>query len=143
MPKDNKMKLSIHFITSLVLSAIFYPFYGIASFAIMSGGFLIDVDHILPYFFKFKSLDFKKAYTYYMSTTYEKHQGLFFTFHSIELLLAGIFFSFRYDLALMFSIGLLVHYILDLIDEMKIAGHLVKSWSFILWLKKRTAEARN
>jgi len=130
------MKLYIHFIISLISAVILFPYYGIVSFAIFIGGFLIDIDHYFIYIKKFKSRDILKAYRYFMDTDYMIHQGTFFVFHSTELLLFSILLSFRYDWALMVSIGLLEHYILDLIDEMKATGQLIKNWSFIVWLKK-------
>ena len=137
------MKLYIHFIGSLVMAGILFPYYGLVSFLVFIGGFLIDIDHYFIYIRKFRSMDIRKAYHYFMDSNHLIHQGTFFVFHSTELLLLGIILSFRYDWALVISIGLLKHYILDLIYEMKTTGQMIKSWSFIVWIKKRSYITRN
>ena len=80
------MNVSIHFLTSLILTALFYPFFGLNSLWIFVGGFLIDFDHYLYYVFKFKNLSVKKAYYYHVKVDKRTvdDKDLLHLFHTVE-----------------------------------------------------------
>ena len=52
----------IHFITSLVLMVILYPFFGYWSGAVFIGGFFIDVDHYLWWVMDKRNFSLIKGY---------------------------------------------------------------------------------
>jgi len=117
------MNLSVHFIVSAILVLILYPFFGPLSLIALVGGFLIDVDHLLSYAFKFRSLSIRKAYRYHRNCGClktgkdgEKMSPMLHIFHTPEFLILCIALSFYSRLVLIFTLSLLIHLILDLIN---------------------------
>ena len=119
------MKISVHFITSAILTAILWPFIGLYSLWIMVGGFLIDFDHYLYAGFKWKMWDLKESYKFQVNWSKnprKKNGEILHIFHTIEFWIFMItmsFISYRYDqifLFYMFAItfsGMILHLILD------------------------------
>ena len=111
------MNLSVHFIVSAILVLILYPFFGPLSLIALVGGFLIDVDHLLSYAFKFRSLSIRKAYRYHRNFGCLKEgRKAIHIFHSPEFLILCIVLSFYSQLMLIFTVSLLIHLMLDLIN---------------------------
>ena len=136
------METPIHIAVSGILAAVFYPAYGINSFFIIAGGVLIDIDHYLWYILKFKRYGLKECYEYCAKGTMKdnwKHViGSLFVFHNVEFLMLSVALSFYFSQALMFTIGLLSHYILDLIWHIRGIKKPTHALSFIIWLIRQT-----
>lgn len=108
-----------HAIVSLILASVityYYNFvYGVLFF---TGGVLIDADHVLWYMIKFKvfSLNMIKiisdAYVYYLKTDL-RNFNVINIFHTIEMWILLIIGSIFNTWILFFSLGLLVHMIMD------------------------------
>ena len=127
----------MHIIASLILSALLFPFFGFSSLFILIGGFLIDIDHILFYWLRFKSLNIKRAYQYCKALDLKKIKGkkVFMVFHSIELIVIISILSFYHIIFLALSIGMLLHIAMDIFGEYFISRASIKSFSLISHLK--------
>lgn len=132
------MRLYHHFIISVILTAILYPFYGAYALLAMLTGFFIDVDHYFIYIYRFKDLNLIKAYKYLTTVTMSKKD--LFLFHSVELLIIALFFIF-YNFIQVLVIAFIVHMICDAIEEIFVIKQNIKTFSFIrwLWIKTRAA----
>ena len=127
----------MHFLSALILAVILYPTFEWKVLLIFIGGFLIDIDHYLWYAYKYKKLDLHDCYTHYAVDSYKNNfkdvRGDLLIFHTIEFLLMMVILSFYTELALMFTVGLLLHYLLDLgwyyfIPKQFIANHSIMYW---------------
>ncbi|MBU1946857.1 MAG: hypothetical protein KKC54_07880 [Nanoarchaeota archaeon] len=130
---------STHLIVSLILAAILFPFVGINSMIIIVGGVLIDLDHVIYYWIKFKDLNFKNAYNYCKNIAqteeFKKKKKVFMVFHSVEFIAMIIILSFYYPFLWMLVVGIIVHLIMDIIYELSTFKTMVKSLSLIAYLK--------
>lgn len=135
------METPIHAVASAILAAIFYPAYGMNSFFIIAGGVLIDIDHYLWYIIKFKKYSMKECYEYCATGTIKDNwryaTGSLFIFHNIEFLTLSIALSFYFPWAFMFTIGLLSHYLLDLIWHIHRVKKATHALSFTIWLIRK------
>ena len=144
------MYLYIHFLTSLVLAGIFYPFIGLYSLWIIVGGFLIDADHYLWSLFGHKQWSMKYSYTYHMEIgmglrPYQPYEILHI-FHIVEFWIGMIVAAiityalgwtfFFYMFAITFA-GMMLHLTLDFFDLIKAKMVDVRAISFIHWLMIR------
>ncbi len=136
------METPVHVAVSAALAAVFYPAYGVDAFLIIAGGVLIDIDHYLWYIFKFKKYGMKECYEYCATGTIKddwKHvKGSLFVFHNVEFLIILTALSFYFTWALMFTIGLLSHYLLDLLWHIYGIKKPTHTLSFIMWIIGRT-----
>lgn len=130
---------SIHFLSCILLIAIFFPFFGWASLIILLGGFFIDVDHYIIYVIRKKDISLIKAYKYFRYGSSQDFKNIPLVFHFVELTAILIFLSFFNYLILLLTIGILTHLLLDLIYEIrnKNSGNVGKNWSFITWIKRQ------
>ena len=140
------METPVHVVLSAILAAIFYPTYGMDAFFIIVGGVLIDIDHYLWYITKFKKYGLRECYSYCATGTIKDNwkfvTGSLFVFHNIEFLLLSIILSFYFTSVFMFTIGLLSHYILDLIWHIKGIKKTTHALSFIMWLIRTGTKAK-
>ncbi|MBI3026472.1 hypothetical protein HYY70_00010 [Candidatus Woesearchaeota archaeon] len=131
-----------HALLSLILAAALYPFFGLNVWVVFAGGVLIDIDHYLFYIFKTKGLSPLKCYRYFTTEAMEnnhKHiNGNFLVFHTVEFLLIALALSFYSQLALLFTAGLLGHYLLDFIWFKCFYKRFVLNPSIISWLIRKT-----
>jgi len=138
------MKTWVHSIFSLILAIIFYPEFGWETLSILIGGVLIDVDHYLWYIFKFKNFDLFRCYTYFIFDIRKMHWkdilGSILIFHTIEFLALSVFLSFYSDFALLFTIGLIGHYILDMIWHFFVPRMVLVNHSVIYWFLKNNIQ---
>jgi len=129
-----------HLSLSLILSIIFYPSYGWKALFIIMGGVLIDIDHYFWYAFKYRKFKLIECYRFYAvanaSLDFKAHVGLLHVFHTIELLAIVILLSFYSEFALLFLIGLLGHYLLDLVWYVTIPKFVIADHSIIHWIIK-------
>ncbi|MBU0628509.1 MAG: hypothetical protein KKC75_04920 [Nanoarchaeota archaeon] len=130
---------STHLIVSLILAAILFPFVGINSLIIIVGGVLIDLDHVIYYWIRFKDINLKNAYNYCKNIAqteeFKKKKKVFMLFHSVEFIAIIIILSFYYTFLWMLVVGIIVHLIMDIIYELSTFKTMVKSLSLIAYLK--------
>ncbi len=134
------MKTSIHLTASLILAALLYPLLSWKALFILAGGVLIDVDHYFWYAYKYKNLNLIKSYEFFIKNLevndFTNVKGVVLIFHTIEFLLIMVLFSFYNKFALLFTIGLLSHYLLDFIWFYFILKRFILNHSIILWIIK-------
>lgn len=130
-----KMYVKDHFIVSIILSILLFSIFKWNVLLILVGGVLIDVDHYLLYYMKFKKFDLVKGYKYFSEKDCWKELiNSLSIFHTVEFLILMIVLSFYYKLFILMVIGMVPHLIMDFIYESKATGRLVKCPSFIYWL---------
>jgi len=141
------MNISIHLATSLILTAILFPFVGFYSLWIIVGGYLIDFDHFLWTAYKSKKYSVKKSYKDHYNRRYNPNyeRDLLHIFHTVEFWIFMIFiaivsnyfnFVFIYYMFTITFIGMLLHLTLDFTDLIK--GHHLdaRAISWIGWFKR-------
>ena len=135
------MKISIHVTVSCVLAAILYPFYGWKVLLVFAGGVLIDADHYWYYAAKYRKLNLVDCYNFFSSeadnTNHVHVKGIVLALHTVEFLAIMLALSFYSEYALMFTVGLVGHYILDAIWFISVLGKFVLNHSIIWWIVKR------
>lgn len=141
------MKISVHFITSVILAGILWPFIGLYSLWTIVGGFLIDFDHYLYAGFKWKMWNLKESYRFQMNWLKQKGNKdgrILHIFHTIEFwifMIAMAYISYRYDqifLFYMFAItfsGMILHLILDGIYAIHVNRLGERTISLVWWVK--------
>ena len=134
------MMLWQHFLACSALAILLYPMFGVAALLVFVSGFLIDIDHPLYFFIKFKEISFKKTYWYFRNIglrhNREEYQKVIRPFHTIEalgMILVGIFY-FPWLSPLV--AGWIVHLAMDIIEEWKIF-RLLPHFSLVLYLYKQ------
>ena len=134
------MKTWVHLLVSSILAALLYPLFGWNVLLILAGGVLIDIDHYFWYIFKFRKLSLLDCYGYFVDGMDKdkvmKNLGMLLVFHTAEFLLAAVLLSFYNELALMFTIGLLSHYLLDGIFLYNVAKRIIANPSIVSWIIK-------
>jgi len=114
---------------------------------------LIDVDHILYYFFKTRRLNPFKAYSWYIANLNHSHQipkfkrrniySGFFLFHGIEWLIILFFLSSYFSFCKFILIGMAFHLTLDLVHEIYDKRTMDKISIFWSYLKFRKENKSN
>jgi len=97
------MLLSTHFIVSLTLVSV------------------LDFDHLIFYWIKFKNFNFKKAYGYFrdiaLKKDHKEYKKVVRIFHSVEFVTLVAILSFYHKIFVLLLIGLVVHIIMDIMYE--------------------------
>ncbi|MBI2652668.1 hypothetical protein HYX00_04345, partial [Candidatus Woesearchaeota archaeon] len=108
-----------HTAVSLILAALLYKFYSWKVIFIIVGGVLIDIDHYFLFVFKYKKFGLMECYNFFTiegkKNNWNDFNGDLFVFHTVEFFILMTVLSFYKDFALLFTIGLISHHILDLI----------------------------
>lgn len=134
------MKSWVHSVFSVVLGILLYPYYRWQALLIFVGGVLIDADHYLWYIHRYKSVNLAKCYAFFVSgvreSKWKEILGSVLVFHTVEFLIAAVLLSFYSPLALMFTVGLLGHYLLDFIWHISVPKMVIMNHSIIWWLYK-------
>lgn len=133
------MKTWVHFVFSLIPAILLYNSFGWKVGFILAGGVLIDIDHFIWYVCKYRKYSLNDCYYHYIDsheTNFKNIIGILLIFHTIEFLLLMIVVSFFSQIALLFTIGLLVHYLLDLIWHIFVSKRIITSVSVISWIVK-------
>lgn len=134
------MKPPTHLIFALFLAALLYPIFNWKVLFILAGGVLVDVDHYLWYIYKYKKFNIINSYKFYLKNIevndYSNVYGILLIFHTIEFLLLMILLSFYIEFALIFTIGLVLHYLLDLIFLYILPKRIIANHSIIWWIVK-------
>jgi len=130
----------IHFLVSIFIVMLLYPIFNWQVLMIFVGGVLIDIDHYLLYIYRFRKFSLRGCYRYHhIKVKKNNHKDVFgalLIFHTIEFLLLSVFLSIYSTLALMFTIGLLGHYTLDVIERYKLEKSFITNPSLISWIIK-------
>jgi hypothetical protein len=83
------------------------------------GGFLIDFDHVLFYWIKFKSFNLKRAYNHCRNIPLKRdvneYKKWIVVFHSFEFMLLIAILSFYHKIFLILLISIVVHVVMDII----------------------------
>ena len=136
------MKLSQHFIISTIAAFVSYPFLGISSVFVFIGGFLVDVDHVLDYYIRYRKLDLGATYEHYMrenvTPNLNEYKAALRVFHTVEFIGVIAILSFFNEAFLALFIGLILHFIMDIRNEMKLFKEL-HNYSLIKRLVKQKA----
>ncbi len=139
------MHLSRHFVISLVLAGISYPFFGGYSLLLFIGGFFVDGDHYLWYIFTKKDFNLKNAYQYHLTTDFSGKK-IIDIFHTAEvwivLLLASIFSPYYHTAILALTLGIYSHMLCDFLHEflhydIGIDSRVYSFYARILHLKRK------
>lgn len=134
------MKPSTHFLFSIILAIVLYPFFHWAALIVFAGGVFIDADHYLWYCYKYRKYNFLECYRHFSSHAekrdFREDYGILLICHTIEFLAVAIVLSFYYEYAMMFAFGLALHYVLDLIFLLSVPKRLVTDHSIIHWIMK-------
>jgi len=129
------MLLSIHFITSVLLAIFLYPFYGLNSLFVLIGGFLIDIDHYLYTLLKFKNLSIIDSYKFYTGRRIKKRFGkVMLLFHNLEFLSIMAILSFFSNTFYLITLGVMLHYLLDFIEQFFVLGKVTVTSSIVFRL---------
>lgn len=123
------MEIWKHFIVSVLLFIIFYPFFGSYALFVFVGGILIDIDHILVYASRFKRIDGPFEMYYFFRRLGERKNSSVYKesiriFHNIETSAILSILSIYSKAFLLILIGLIVHLLMDMIFEKRIFGRL-------------------
>jgi len=139
MKKQIFMTPLTHLIFSIIPFILASQFYGWNSLWIFVGGVLIDWDHYVYYIFQKKDINIIRSYRYFRSLRGLKklaeYKKVFRFFHTIEFLIVIVILSFYSEIFFLILIGILTHYILDVINEIRLFKEL-NDWFLILWLNK-------
>lgn len=134
------MKTSVHAAASLILAAVLYPLFKWKVLLILVGGVLIDVDHYLWYIHRYKKFNIINSYNFFLKNIerndFTNVYGILLIFHTVEFLLVMAVLSFYSEFALIFTIGLLFHYLLDVIFMYSVSKRLIMSPSIVQYLIK-------
>ena len=107
-----------HAIAGITAAALLYPFFGLNVWVITATVVAIDIDHFFIYAYRTGKYDLKMAYAYFRRV---KEGGSFYpVFHMFEtfaiILFAGLYFNILF--LKLVSIGMLVHILHDLIEDL-------------------------
>ena len=138
----------IHFLSSLVLVIILYPFYGLMSLVVFIGGFFIDIDHYFYYVFEKRIFHPLRCYQeltreavlhkkQFQAITkrplYMKWDRLHI-FHVWEFWLLILFLSFFHSFFFLVLLGMILHLGLDFIDLFSDRVYGRRALSLFGWL---------
>ena len=131
------METWVHSLFSLILAAILYPFFGWGALFVFIGGVMIDFDHYIWYVYNLRKYNPFKCYTYFIKdigkNNWQDVQGTVLVFHTVEFLALCIILSFFNTIALLFTIGLIGHYLLDFIWYLRVPKRAILDHSLIHW----------
>ena len=132
------MKTPAHVLASAVFAAFFYPLFGWKVALILAGGVAIDIDHYFFYVLRYGKFGLRECYNHFTvdaeKNNYRDVTGILLIFHTIEFAAVMAVLSFYSRLALVFSIGLLCHYILDGIYIFTVPKRIIINHSVISWI---------
>ena len=141
------MYVSVHFITSVILTGILYPFVGLYSLWVLVGGILIDFDHFLYTLVKFQNWSLTFSYEYHDDRLTDKYErDVLHIFHTVEfwifMIVAAIIcyaanWTFFFWMFTLTFAGMALHLLLDFIDLVRIKKFDARAISLIRWLKRR------
>ena len=132
------MKTPAHVVVSLILAAALYQIFQWKVVLILAGGVMIDIDHYFWYISKYKKFNLFSCYKYHaMDAKKNKWKdvcGALFVFHTIEFLMLMASLSFYNEFALIFTIGLLPHYMMDILFILAVPKCFILNHSIVYWI---------
>ena len=135
------METWVHSLFSLALAAILYHFFGWEAAAVFVGGVMVDFDHYIWYVYNLRKFNPLKCYTYFIKdiekNDWQDVQGTVLVLHTVEFLALCIILSFFNTIALLFTIGLVGHYFLDLVWHLRVPKRAILNHSLVHWLVNR------
>ncbi len=123
----------VHFIVSAILAAALFPFFSYFSLLALIAGTLIDLDHYILYIIKKRDFNIINCYKY-CSGTVPHFASSLFIFHIIEFPIFIFIISLFYPFLFPIFIALLLHDIMDFINEKSSDVYIVKQYSLLLYL---------
>jgi len=131
------MILLAHFIASIFLATALFPYFGAYSLLVFVGGFLIDLDHVVFFYMKFRQINPLKMYIYFRQIGKKKkfktYEQVFRPFHTIEIAVLMMVSSFFSQTMLIIAAGYFVHMLMDYSYELYIFK-TIRNFSAILYL---------
>ena len=132
------MKFTVHFLSSIALAGVLFPFVGLVPAALVFlGGWTVDLDHYLWYIIKYKKFgmaECNRFFTVDSRTNNSRHfRGSFMPAHTIEFIVLMAFLSFYSKYAMYYSIGLALHFLLDFLSFLLIEKDFPLVHSIIYW----------
>jgi hypothetical protein len=124
------MYLSVHLLLTLLLCAVLYPFIGAGVALIFVGGLIVDADHYIAFAAKFRTLDPKKCYKFYMEK-YSKNESYLFIFHTLEFQMLVLILGVFYRPLLFLLAGMLFHIFLDVVGESRFRKKWKRKFSLV------------
>lgn len=125
------MRLIAHFIVSTILAIALYPFLGIDSTWVFVTGFLIDIDHYFYYIIKYRKLNVFEGNRFFKEV---KLYNILLIFHTVEIFLLVVVLSFFSLIGKVLLLGLIVHHVMDVYNEIKLDRWGSKSKSLVKYL---------
>ena len=101
-------------IFSLALFLIF-PFIGFNVILVFLASVLIDVDHYWHYLIRKKDISLKNAFNWHKNLP-KFHKPVMHIFHTLEFFIVLCFFSLFFDFLIYILLGIIFHYLLDIIQ---------------------------
>lgn len=139
--KEVKMHTGFHIAISAALGALVYFFTGnvAAAWALLLGGVLIDLDHLIDSLFIYKRIDVKRIKDVKTFSLHE--EKIILGLHSVELLILILAFNFN-TVTFGFCAGMFSHMLMDFFYY-KPKGRQKSLWSLFFvyrWRKKFSAK---
>lgn len=134
------MDIKFHFGFTSILAAILFPVFGWKVLIFYIGGVLVDIDHYIWFVAKYKKINPLQCYNFYISESprqnFKPIIGALHIFHTFEYLTFIIVLSLFNNYTFIYLIGLLGHYLLDLVWHAFIAKRVILNHSIISWIIK-------
>lgn len=106
-----------HFIISLGICILLYPFFGLWTLLILAASILIDVDHYMTYVVRSKKVGLNGAYNFFRERFKRGDLSkMLLLFHTIEYFILMGIASFFSDIIMLLFLGSLLHMSLDIIE---------------------------
>lgn len=147
------MRVLHHFLIAVLLAVALYPFYSWRVLLVFVTGFLIDVDHLIFYFFQrqgcqgivFRNLmgQINRAHGYFTGILHTERRyeviGKLFWLHNLEvlLLLAFLMIYLKNSMFFILFAGLSVHYLSDIGFEYSTKRMFVRAPSIVWYFLKK------
>jgi hypothetical protein len=133
------MQVSTHVLVSAALAALLYPLIGWNTLVVFFFGFILDIDHPLFCFAKYREVSLasclRRCEAMAKNRDVDELNRWLMVFHTVEFLGLLTILSFWSDFALYALIGTLIHMSLDTMQKIKTFNDLGQT--SILWFYLR------
>lgn len=117
------MKPLSHIIWSIFPIIVMWQFFGKDALILLVGSVLIDIDHYFVYIYRFNNYNIIKCYKEHIkmirNNDFSSMDNSLFVFHNTPFFLLSAMLSLFSTWALLFFIGIITHYILDLYTKIE------------------------
>ena len=128
------MKFAPHFFSSIALSIILFPFFGLSALFAFIGGFMVDIDHYFYFIARKKKLSPRRAWNYFYGRMFMPDRPTMNVFHTVEAFVALLFLSMHSTEILTLTFGFVLHMSLDFADTWYNKFWYDRSNSIVYWL---------